>query len=200
MSDFMEEFRQSVGKQVQGKLGSEMNLTEDQAATAIDAVGPLVLGGLKRQMDEHGGEDRLRHILDKYGDASVVDDPEAHIAKAANAEDVGDPALGGLLGDSGHQAAGLLDDKLGLAKGVGAKLIPMLAPLILGMLAKKRAAAPSSADGGGGGGLGMLTGILDRDGDGKILDDIGGMLFKQGGSAMAGQAKSGCLGMFMGKK
>ena len=193
MSDFMEEFRQSVGSQVQSKLGSELNMTQDQASTAIDAVGPLVLGGLKRQMENHGGEDRLRHILDKYGDASVVEDPEGYIGKAVQ-EEQGDPALGGLLGDSGHQAAGMLDQKLGLSAGMGAKLIPMLAPLVLGMLAKKRAAA--SKAGGGAGGIGALGGILDRDGDGKILDDLSGLL--GGGAVAAGAAKSGCLGMLLG--
>ena len=34
----------------------------------------------------HGGEDRLRHILDKYGVASVVDDPEAYIGRAVQGE------------------------------------------------------------------------------------------------------------------
>jgi hypothetical protein len=197
MSDFMEEFRQSVGNKVSGKLGSEMDLTSDQAAVAIDAVGPLILGGLKRQMEDHGGEERLGHILDKYGDASMVDDPEDYIGRAAK-EAQGDPSLGGLLGDSGQEAAGMLDQKLGLSAGMGAKLIPMLAPLILGMLAKKRAAGGGE---GGGGGLGALSGVLDRDGDGSILDDIGGMLFKGGGGALAGAAKSGCLGMlFKGRK
>ncbi len=191
----MDEFRQSVGYKVQDKLGSELKMSKDQASVAIDAVGPLILGGLKRQIENHGGEERLGHILDKYGDASLVDDPEGYIGRAAQSEQ-GDPALGGLLGDSGHEAAGMLDQKLGLSAGMGAKLIPMLAPLILGMLAKKRAAAAQS-DTGGGGGLGALSGILDRDGDGNILDDVGGMLFKNGGGALAGAAKSGCLGMLL---
>ena len=191
----MDEFRQSVGGEVQGKLSSELDMTGDQAAVAIDAVGPLILGGLKRQMEEHGGEERLGHILDKYGDASLVDDPAAYIGRAVQSGEA-DPALGGLLGDSGTEAAGMLDQKLGLSAGMGAKLIPMLAPLILGMLAKKRATVSKS----GGGELGALTGILDRDGDGKILDDLGGLLFNQGGSAMAGAAKSGCLGMLLGGK
>ncbi len=154
----MEEFRQSVGSKVQGKLGSELNMTPEQASVAIDAVGPLILGGLKRQVDDHGGEERLGHILDKYADASLVDDPDGYIGRVAN-EDAGDPSLGGLLGDSGHEAAGMLDQKLGLKQGMGAKLIPMLAPLILGMLAKKRASTGGSGAGSGGGGLGMLTGI-----------------------------------------
>ena len=196
MSVFMDEFRRSVGSDVEGALGSELSLTPEQAAAAMDAVGPLVRGGLKRQVEQQGGEERLRHIMDKYSDASVVDDPRAYLGEAAQSGS-GDPALGGLLGESGAEAAGMLDQRLGLSAGMGAKLIPMLAPLIRGLRAKKRSAASGAGSGGGDDGLSALTKILDRDGDGKILDDVGGLLTGQGGQLVAGMAKAGCLGMLL---
>lgn len=75
----------------------------------------------------------------------------------------------------------------------------MLAPLIIGMLMKKGGTAASGGTpGGGNGGLGGLGSILDRDGDGHILDDLGGML-------AGGAGKAGCLsailgGFFKGRK
>ncbi len=34
----------------------------------------MILGGLKKQKDNHGGEERVDHILNKYGSSSVLDD------------------------------------------------------------------------------------------------------------------------------
>ena len=176
---FLQELQQSLGPQVSEQLATNLGLERDQAEQAFGKVAPLILGGLKRQA-EQGGEDRVNHIVQKYGRASALDDIGTHIQRRA--EDTNpDPSLGGLLGNAGPQAAGLLDDKLGLSKGMGMKLIPILAPLILGALKKRANASPAPSGGGGGGGL--LTSILDRDGDGNILDDVAGMIFKTGGSS-----------------
>ena len=70
------------------------------------------------------------------------------IAFANKAKDESvDPRLGGLLGDSGIQATNMIADKFKLDAGSATKLIPMLAPIILGALTRKRDAggAGSSA-------------------------------------------------------
>ena len=103
---------------------------------------------------------------------------------------------------AGPQAAGLLDDKLGLSKGMGMKLIPILAPIILGALKKRANAAPAGGGGGSIGG-GLLTKILDRDGDGNILDDVAGMVFGGGGGGRSGGGGgflAKLLALFFGRK
>ena len=198
MSSFYDELNESIGGDVTAQLQSKYNLNPDQARGALEAVGPLVLGGLKRQQEE-GGEERLGALLDQHGNADALDDLSGYF-DSQNDDDL-DPALGGILGDKGSEAGQVMEQQLGLSAGMGAKLIPMLAPLIMGMLMKKGGGGGrSGGSGGGGGGVGMIGGLLDKDGDGNILDDLGGMLFKGGGlgSVVGGAAKSGCLGMLLG--
>ena len=181
----LQELRQSLGPQVSEQLAANLGMEQGQADQAFEKVAPLILGGLKRQA-EQGGEDRVNHIVQKYGRANALNDIGGHIQRRVE-DSCPDATLGGLLGNAGPQAAGLLDDKLGLTKGMGMKLIPILAPLILGALKKRANAAPT---GGGarssGGGGGLLTSILDRDSDGNILDDVAGMIFKTGSDGHRG--------------
>ena len=105
-----------------------------------------------------------------------------------------DPRLGGLLGDSGMQATNMLSEQFNLSGGTAAKIIPMLAPIILGFLTKKR-------DRGGAGSTGIAS-ILDRDGDGSILDDVAEM-FLQGSSGRSrggGGLLGGLLGSLLGRR
>lgn len=67
------------------------------------------------------------------------------------------------------------------------KLIPMLAPLIIGALSRQKNQAA-------GAGLGGLAALIDRDGDGQILDDIVGFL----GPALGGGSPTGGGGLLGG--
>ena len=97
-----------------------------------------------------------------------------------------DPDLGGLLGGNGLQAVSALSKQFNLKGDQIAQLIPMLSPLILGSLTKKR-------DAGGAGSSGVAA-LLDSDGDGSILDDVAGFLMKGQG----GKKGSGLLGSLVG--
>ncbi|OPZ41747.1 MAG: hypothetical protein BWY93_02188 [Euryarchaeota archaeon ADurb.BinA087] len=68
------------------------------------------------------------------------------------------------------------------------KMIPALAPLLLGALTKKRDT--------GGKGISGVGALLDADGDGSILDDVAGFLLKSGSSTRSGSG--GFLGSIIG--
>jgi len=63
----------------------------------IPQLAPLILSGLKRQKDDQGGDARVDHILNKYGDASVLNNINDFIASKTN-DTAADANLGGLLG------------------------------------------------------------------------------------------------------
>lgn len=194
MANLNDDLKDLLGDDAAAKLAQRFNLSPDQARDAIGTVGPLVMGGLKKQARDHGGEARLGHIIEKHGDEGGLDDLDGYFSRMEGSQAQGaasDPNLGGLLGRSGPQAAQMLEQKLGLSAGMGAKLIPILAPLILGALAKKGKS--------GTGGLGGLARMLDRDGDGQILDDLAGMVAGgMTGGGTSGSGKSGCLGTLLG--
>ena len=189
MPSFVDEFMKSMGPEVIKGLSSNLGLDQKVTKQIIPQLIPLVLGGLKRQMDTHGGAPRVDHILNKYGSANVLSNLAGLFAKKAS-EPQADPRLGGLLGESGVQAASMLANKFKIDPSTIMRLIPMLAPVILGMLSQKR-------DQGGLGSMGIAS-LLDQDGDGSILDDVAGFLMKSpgGGSGLLG----GVLGGLLGKK
>jgi hypothetical protein len=195
MGNFIDEFMGSLGGDVSKQISSTLNLDQNQVSKMIPQVAPLILGGLKKQKDEHGGEARVDHILNKYGSVSVLDNLSDLFSSKA-ADENPDPDLGGLLAGSGNQAANLLSQQFNISGGTANKLIPMLAPVILGFLTKKRDQEGLGSSG--------ISSLLDQDGDGSILDDVAGFLLQS--VAGSSQKKSGGLlggllsGLLGGKK
>jgi hypothetical protein len=188
MAGFIDEFLKSYGPEVTKQMSGNFNVDQGTVQKLIPQLAPLILAGLKRQKDTRGGDERVDHILNKYGDASVLNNIRDLVASKAQAQDV-DPNLGGLLGDSGGlQAAQALAKKMNIDPSVVMKMIPALAPLILGALSKKRDT--------GGAGISGVGSLLDADGDGSILDDVAGFLLKGGGATRS--KGGGLLGSILG--
>lgn len=182
--DFTKSLLASHGDEVARKLSERTELTPEQSREALSALSPVVLGSLKRQQEEVGASG-IEELLAKAG---ISED------QADNLDDVFEKGLAGhssqtrAVFDEGTQqeTAMALSKKLNIKGSLAKKLLPMLAPVILGMLVKK--GKKSSPQGGGfAGGIGS---ILDRDGDGSIIDDIAGMVLG-GGPAQAGSQKKG---------
>ena len=188
MANFVEEFMKTLGPEVSKQLSANLGIDENTASQIIPQVAPMILGGLRKQKDEHGGEARIDHILNKYGSASALDNIAGLFSEKAHDKNP-DPRLGGLLGDSGVQATNLISKQFGLNSSTAMKLIPMLAPVVLGALTKKR-----DTEGAGSSGIAAL---LDRDGDGSVLDDVAGFLM-QSLSGSGSQRGGGLLGSLLG--
>jgi hypothetical protein len=183
---FLDDLYQEHGQSVQQRVSTELGIPPDKAARALPTVAPIILAGLKREMEKSGPAGVETRIQD-LNNNGIPDDQE----------------VGGLLGGKGKEASTLMANQLGISGEAAAKLIPMLAPIIIGMLMKKGGGAASGQGGAGGagGGLGGIASILDRNGDGSILDDLSGLISKGGvGDLMAtgGANKSGCLGSILG--
>ena len=188
MPGFIDEFLKSYGPEVTKQMSSNFNVDQGTVQKLIPQLAPLILAGLKKQKDTRGGDERVDHILNKYGDSSVLNNIKDLISNKAQAQDV-DPNLGGLLGDAGGlQAAQALARKMNIDSSTIMKMIPALAPLVLGALTKKR-----DTSGKGISGVGAL---LDADGDGSILDDVAGCLLKGGSSTQS--RGGGLLGSILG--
>ena len=189
MAGFIDEFMQNYGSEVTQQLSSNLNVDQGTVQKLIPKLAPLILSGLKVQKDTQGGDERVDHILNKYGDSSVLNNIRDLISSKAQAQTV-DPNLGGLLGaNGGVQAAQTLAQGLNIDPSTIMKMIPALAPLLLGFLSKKRDT--------GGAGISGIGSLLDTDGDGKILDDVAGFLMK-GGTGTTQRKGKGLLGSILG--
>jgi hypothetical protein len=181
----LDEIQNEHGGDIQQHLVSQLGISPQQAASILPKVGPLILGALKQRMDTHGEEHVQEHVQ-QLG-ATDLSDIGAVLNGGAQS---GDANLGGLLGGKGEQASQMMANHLGISPGVAAKIIPMLAPVIIGVLMKRGGGAAGGTPGTGGG-LGGLGSILDRNGDGHILDDLGGLF-------SGGAGKAGCLSSLLG--
>ena len=194
MGNFIDDLVGTLGGDVSKQVSSALGIEPEKVMQMLPQVAPLILGGLKKQKDEHGGADRVDHILNKYGSASALDNLGDLFSSKAQ-DNNPDPNLGGLLGNSGGEAANLISKQFNVDSGTAMKLIPMLAPVILGFLTKKR-------DDGGLGSSGISS-LLDQDGDGSILDDVAGFLMQGLGSSSpkrSGGLLGGLLGGLFGSK
>lgn len=191
MPNFIEDFMSSMGPEVAKKLGSSLNVDQGTLQKIIPLVAPMILGGLKNQKDNFGGEQRVDHILNKYGSADVLQNLDQLFSNKMN-DPKTDPKLGGLLGDAGTQAANLISKNFNLDSGTAMKLIPMLAPVILGFLSNKRDAQGAGSSG--------IAALLDQNGDGSILDDVAGFLLNQATGQKSGNLLTNLLGGLFEKK
>lgn len=188
MAGFVDEFMRSYGSKVSKNLSGTLGLDKGIVKQIIPQIAPLILGGLKKQKDEHGGSERIDHILNKYGSPDVLKNLSGLFSEKARDENP-DPNLGGLLGNSGLNAANTIAKNFNIDGSTVVKLIPMLAPVILGALTKKRNKRNVGSTG--------IASVLDQNGDGSILDDVAGFIINNLGSS-SGKKSGGLLGGLLG--
>ena len=185
MAGFTEEFMKAYGPEVSKQLSSSLDVKPDIVTQIIPLVAPLIMGGLKRQMRDYGGETRANHILSKYGSASALDHLGDEIHSRARYQQP-DPRLGGLLGESGVQAADSMSKRFKIDPNTVMKIISILAPIMLGALTRKR-------DGGGVGSRGIAA-LINQDGDDSILGDVAGLILGGLAGSSTGSKGGGLIG------
>jgi hypothetical protein len=185
-------------------MARELGVSEAQAASGAAALLPALLGGFKKQTQaQPTGLEGLGGLLGQLGGGGLLDD-----VLAPQPTDVsrGNAVLGQIFGsqDVSRAVAQNAASQSGLAPALLKKMLPRLAMLVAGYMAKQRDAGadvpPPSESGGVGGLLGSLLGgqatragsatpgaapglasMLDLDGDGNPLDDILRMVGKTRG-------------------
>lgn len=172
-------------------MARELGVSEAEVTRGAAALGPALLGGFSKQAHS-AGTGGLGGLLSQLGGGGLLDD-----VLSPGRTDVtrGDGVLGQVFGskDVSRTVATSASAQSGLDPALLKRMLPILAMLVAGYLAKqnKGAGAAGSAaggDGAGGGLGGMLGGLLggkaggagggglasmlDGDGNGNPLDDI----------------------------
>lgn len=169
-------------------MARELGVSETQAASGAEALVPAILGGFKKQaQSQPTGLEGLGGLLGQLGGGGLLDQV---LAPQPTDVSSGNDVLGQIFGskDVSRAVAQNAASQSGLDSSLLKRMLPMLAMLVTGYMAKQRdagAAAPQlSPEGSGLGGLlgGLLGGrgagapglasMLDLNGDGNALDDI----------------------------
>lgn len=174
-------------------MARELGVSEQQAASGAAALLPAILGGFqKKEAAQGSAADGLGALLSQLGGGRLQDE-----VQAATPTDLshGNAVLGQIFGskDVSRTVAQHASAQSGVDPSILKKMLPMLAMLAAGYMARQRTGSNAAGVGGGalggllggllsgaakgagsgsGGGLGGLLSMLDSNKDGNPLDDI----------------------------
>lgn len=159
-----------------GQIARQFGLPEDKAREAVGALVPSVTRGLQHRTREDIGVDDLIKALNVGEHSRYLDEPEI-LEKPETVED-GNSILGHIFGSKevSRNVARHAGEQTGLSSSLMKKLLPIVASLVMASLSKGVLGGSSNASASNSGGL--LTSMLDSDGDGSVIDDVLGMAFK----------------------
>ena len=174
------------------QMARELGVSQQQAESGAAALLPAILGGFQKQVQaQPTGLAGLGGLLNQLGGSGLLDNV---LAPEPTNVGMGNNVLGQIFGskDVSRAVATNAASRSGLDPALLRKMLPIVAMLAAGYMAKqggRSAGAGMGAEGGlggllggllgggrGSGGAGGLVGMLDADGDGNPLDDILGMM------------------------
>lgn len=200
--DLMQILQGQLDDNVLGQLSDQIGADKQQTAMAANGIFATLLGGLANNAASEGGLASLSAALDRDHDGSILDDLMGMVggmvqdnsnqgASALNGAGI----LGHVLGDRQDVAAQQISQSSGLNMSQVMKLMPILAPIVMGVLGR--------AKNQGGLDLGGLAGVLmgsaqnaQSGGFGDLIGSVlGGVL---GGQQPQPQSGGGLLGNILG--
>lgn len=175
-----------------GTMAKELGVNESVAQAGAAALLPAILGGFKKTTQaQPSGLDGLGGLLGQLGGGGLLD---SVLGTQPTPVDKGNDVLGQIFGSkevSRTVAAGA-EQQTGISSDLLKKMLPVVAMMVAGYMAKESTDSAGSGGGLGGliggllgggskassGGLGGIASMLDLNGDGNPLDDIIGMAGK----------------------
>lgn len=173
-----------------GSVAQQLGVNEQIAQAGAAALLPAILGGFKKTAQaQPSGLDGLGGILGQLGGGGLLD---SVLSPEPTPVEKGNDVLGQIFGskDVSRSVAGHASEQTGIDSSLLKKMLPILAMLVAGYMAKQ---------GGGeqGGGLGGLIGSVLGGGQSQGGGGLGGMLGNVLGGALGGgqqAAPAGGLG------
>jgi hypothetical protein len=209
MSGLLDAVLSAGGGSALQMLGGRFGLPPAATRSALEALLPMVTGGLKSQAQANGGIEGLLGSVLKPAHTEYGED--ANVLARPGTTALGNEVLGSIFGNDRNVSRAVADQaaqKTGLDVGILKQMLPIVAMMAAGAMTKNANAGGlgnliGAAMGGGGGNmmgnvlgavmgggnqaqaqpaggaLGGLASMLDMNGDGNPLNDIMGMLGKR---------------------
>ena len=202
MASILDVLNTEIGEQLLGKASNETSEKKESIAAALSTAMPLILSAMKRNAQKDDGAASLDRALnsDKHNGNLLQNLSDVDSSSLQNE---GSKILDHIFGGKQSGINSTLSKTLKMDENSIASILKMAAPIILSILGSQKRKNNVSQ-----GGLTDLIGsvlgnsasndqsfletILDRDGDGSVIDDIGGMILgggnkkKDGGSILGG--------------
>lgn len=184
---------QQLGGQNLSALAGQLGMDENQTSSAVSAALPMLIQAMNRNSSSDEGAASLSNALEKDHDGGILSDLGGFFSSPENGAGAG--ILKHLLGENRGQVEQGISQMSGIDSQKAGGLLENLAPVLMGFLGQQKreqgldisgiasmiGGFTGQAQQGGGNSsaaMSLLNGILDKDGDGSIIDDIGGGLLK----------------------
>jgi len=194
MADLFDMLQSQVGESLVGALTNQMGgASRDQTSNGVQGAMSILMSALAKNAKQPDSASALGAALDRDHDGSILDDIAGYVGGTSpiNNSRAGNGAgiLGHILGGNQNNAVESLMKMSGLSQQQSGGLLAKLAPIVLGMLGKQKRSQGldmsglsdilnNSATTAKKKTPSLLTSFLDKDGDGSIIDDIGGSILK----------------------
>ena len=163
-------------------IARELNIGEADAEKAAAALAPAVLGGFRRQAETSPqGVEGLGNLLSQIGGSGMLD---SLLSSGPTDTAPGNNVLGQIFGskDVSRAVAQNAAAQSGQDPSLLKKMLPMLAMLVAGYVAKNRGGGAARFSPAGGAGAGGMMGSMRADrSSGDTSDDGLGSLLNMGG-------------------
>jgi hypothetical protein len=148
------------GGQAFDQLGRQFGLSADQTRSAVEALAPVIAAGISRNASQGGGLGDLIGAVLTGGHGRYAEDPRSTQFDAV--ADDGNAILGHIFGskDVSRGVAQQLSASSGIGAAILKKMLPVIASMVMGVLAKKMLGGRAAAAPSGGGGLGDILGDI----------------------------------------
>lgn len=194
-----------------GQISNLLGAPQEQTGQAVAAALPMLLGSMVGAAQQPEGANALFGALSSDHDGSILDmlGPllgGGYASRALGAD--GGRILGHILGGNRGAVEQTVARGAGVDTGLIQKLLPILAPIVMGYLGKRLS---GGLDAGGLGSLlgqeraqaqqpdSGLGGIFDLLGGGQQQQDDGGGLMDMAGDLLGSSAGKAILGQILGR-
>lgn len=155
MSDILNNLMGLFGQDEVNTLSKQIGAEPNQTATALQSAVPTLLNALNNNASQ-GGASGILAALDRDHDGSILDDVMGFFQNGGNND--GNGILKHLLGDNKGNVENALAASSGLNASSISKLLPLIAPVIMGFLGKQKKENGIADEGGLSGLIGQLAG------------------------------------------
>lgn len=187
-----------LGQNVVRSVSSQLGMSKTETTSAIGVAVPAILAGLAKNSQSSKGAESLNKALDSKHDGSLLDNLGNILQNQSSAvQQDGNGILDHIFGANKSAIEKGVAAKSGLSIDKIGPLLSTLAPIVMAFVGQQKKQSKTSAGGlgdllggllgstgattskksSGGGLMGMVTGMLDKNKDGNVIDDLlGGFL------------------------
>lgn len=188
MSNILDLVQSQLSGDVLEQLAKQIGGGTAETQAAIQSAVPAMLQAMTKNATSQEGASSLANALDKDHDGSILNDLMGFVT-AGNDTNGGAGILNHLFGQKKSTVESAISQNSGLNSNATSNLMTQLAPIVMGFLGQQKkqggldvggiaslvmnqlTGAKQQQKGSGNAALDMITGLLDKEGDG-VADDL----------------------------